>query len=354
MKKEKFNSWTFVWALIDTFVRILTLTAVAVIIAKTIKNLGLALIILVFVIWAFRPMYLAFKESIEKLPKKKSANPKIDLSIKFLFYFLLFILSILIFFGLVLYLGALIHPLVLTFSFMLSAIMIIGYHHFSKKKFEGPFWSFSKFFFISALVLSISILFFSSYGLSKGTNPEPRNVSVDVYVVNDAIDQTALSSALDYSNNIWKEYNVSIIVNSIAYKKINLTTEEVLFLYDKGNNEEECKNYSIIIQKIEDNSSNLSLIFLKGSNSTHAGRGCLCNCNFALVSPEKFAFIDFTGWNIAHEIGHMLGLIDVPCYGRVRQNLMNDETKRLFFMNSDFLDQSQVDSVINSIRNKYD
>jgi len=42
-----------------------------------------------------------------------------------------------------------------------------------------------------------------------------------------------------------------------------------------------------------------------------------------------------------------LGLSDAPYEIRFRKNLMNDETKKLLFFNSDFIDQAQLDNVVN-------
>jgi hypothetical protein len=353
-EKTTFSSWAFVWALIDTFVNILALTAVSIILAAKIKGFALFLIILVFILWSFRPMYLAFKEFIQKFPKKKPAKEKMKwlTFINILCYFLTFAISILIFLRSVIYLNALAHPLVLSFSFIASALIIIFYHHISKKVFSGPIWTFSKFFFLSTIVLIISVLFFSSFGLSEGHNDIPKNLSFNVYVLNDALTQGELHDTLSYSSNVWNKYNISLSYDSQEYKEVNLSAEETLYLFNNGSVGDECLRYTQIIKKVTGNSSELSLIFLKNINSSYAGRGCICNCTFALVSPEKLMFLDFTGWNTAHEIGHILGLSDTLYQIRFRKNLMNDETKRLLFFNSDFLDQTQVNTVIKSIESR--
>ena len=250
-----------------------------------------------------------------------------------------------------LFLEELVHPLVLGFSFMLSAIIIFLYHYFTKKEFKGVLWSFSKFFFLSTVILIISVLFFSNYGLVKGENFEPKNVSFDVYIVNNAISDERLISSLDSNSAIWNKYNISMNY-SIIKKGINLTSEEVLYLFDKGGVEEDCLNYTRILNKVIDNSSKLSIIFLDNNSSGHAGRGSLCDHSFALVNPEKLWLFDFTGWNTAHEIGHVLGLLDIQYYGRTKVNLMNDEFKKLFLFNPDFLSQYQVDSIVNTIKDK--
>lgn len=349
--KDKFN----VWLIIDIFVRIMTMLAVVIILAKRNSGVFLTFLILIFIAWAFRPLYLAFQNFKKELPKKKiktKRNRKVILNLNFLIFFLIFISSILIFLLAVTFLEELVHPLVLALSFMLGAIIIFLYHYFTKKEFKGVLWSFSKFFFLSTIILFLSVLFFSNYGLIKGTNLEEKNVDFDVYVINNAITNEELNSSLDFNRALWNKYNVSINYKSIIKKEVNLTSEEVLYLFGKGSIEEECSNYTIILNKILDNSSQLNIIFLDNTGSGHAGRGSLCSYSFALVNPEKLWFFDFTGWNVAHEIGHVLGLLDIQYYERTKANLMNDEFKRLLFFNSDFLNQYQVDTVVNSIKNK--
>lgn len=355
-KKEdnNFSSLKFLWAIIDTFVNILVLTTVTILLSSRLHGWFLVFMIIVFIAWAFRPMYTAFKEFFKNFQKKKlkrKLSKKTAQFLYFLIYLSIFFLSLWVFVISVNFLGQLLHPGELTFSLILSSTSIILYHHFTKKEFCGPMWSFSKFFFIATIFLFVSVLLFGGFGLQMGINLEPQTVTFDVYIVNNAVTQDNIYSAWDYSSSLWKKYNVSLNYKSINEIQVNLTSEEVNFLFDNGSVQEECVNYSKIINKITNKTEIPFLIFLGNNNGKHAGRGSLCNYTFALVSPEKMWFLDFTGWDTAHEIGHALGLADSVYYERVRKNLMNDEIKKLLFFNSDYLNQHQIDIVVNKIKN---
>ncbi len=266
--------------------------------------------------------------------------------------FFIFVLSIFIFILSVVLLNQTIHPLVIAFSIILSSALIFLYYYFTKKEFKGPLWLFSKLFFTSTICLFLSVIFFAQYDMTQGVNFEEKNISFDVYVINNVIEDKKLNSYLNYNKEVWEKYNISIEYSQIVKKNINLSQEEILFLFGNGNNEEECLNYTIILSKLVDNTENSNIIFLDNNNSKHAGRGSLCGLNFALVSQEKSWISDFTGWNLAHETGHVFGLLDIRYYGRTKFNLMNDEFKGLFSFNSHFLNQHQVDIVVKMINNK--
>ncbi len=85
------------WLILDLFVRIMTMIAVVIILAKSFQGIILSLFVILFISWAFRPVYLAFKNF--KLPKKKSKKKKFDWNqrnfwISFLSLIVLVILSI--------------------------------------------------------------------------------------------------------------------------------------------------------------------------------------------------------------------------------------------------------------------
>lgn len=198
---------------------------------------------------------------------------------------------------------------------------------------------------ISVGIIALIVLF-STCGLDKNiSNPISKNISFDVYVVNGVLSNEKALSYVNEGNLFWNTYNISIGSREINQINLTITKEEINFLYETSfPTKEECLRYTQLIN----NSKYLSIIFLDNNKSKNFGRGCLCNCTFILISPEKIFFWDFTGWDIAHEIGHVLGLIDTPFSNRTKQNLMNDEFKQRLGIISDYLSKSQLGVVLNN------
>ncbi len=59
--EEKLNLWLF----LDLFVRIITLTVIAKILAKTMHGIILTIFIGLFILWAFRPFCLTLIKKFE-------------------------------------------------------------------------------------------------------------------------------------------------------------------------------------------------------------------------------------------------------------------------------------------------
>jgi hypothetical protein len=65
-KSNKANNPFNLWLVLDLFVRIMTMLAIVVILAKYMQGVKLTIFIVLFILWAFRPIYLAFKEIKQK------------------------------------------------------------------------------------------------------------------------------------------------------------------------------------------------------------------------------------------------------------------------------------------------
>jgi len=181
----------------------------------------------------------------------------------------------------------------------------------------------------------------------RGNNIQKQNLSFEVYILNNEISKDSILSSFEYAKKIWGIYNISIDLIKIINLKENLSLTERNRLFDFNTFEENCsEKYNPLIEKMTNYSLNYKIIVLDKKNSSNAGRGCICGCRFVMISTQDklLGFLDFTKLNLAHEIGHILGLNDIN-YGK--RNLMNH---RLFLKSffSNFLNQTQVNQVTSS------
>jgi hypothetical protein len=279
-----------------------------------------------------------FAKNISKWISKKKNKEFSILYLSALYYVLaISVMAVLIF-----YLNDLVPTGILFMSLLASSLIIVLLSLYKKLPVNG-INSLTLFMALCCIFMICLVFVFSNMTPPKGFNNESRDLTFDVYIVNNVITDEQVTDYFKQSNAIWNKYNISIKANKVYFKNINLTKEEITYLFHKGNNAEECANYTPIINKITDNNQNLKVIFLGNMKSNNSGRGSICNGTFALVSPERFV-IDYTGWDLAHEFGHILGLDDISYKGRVAKNLMNDEHKRLLFR-SGYLSQYQIDKV---------
>jgi len=231
-----------------------------------------------------------------------------------------------------------------------SAIYIILY--IFKKLPKNQLKSLATFLFMASLII-IPLTIWNSIPIeTKGVNSNNLKVRFDFFIVNEEISQEDLLDYIEGSNTIWNKYNISILNKGIRSVNIDLSDEERTFLYknisSKDNSKESCEIYMSLINKITNNNSNLSIIFVEGEGNS--GRGSLCGHSFAIFDYEKsdilgFNLKDLTSWNLAHEIGHVLGLTHPTNIYKL--NLMNDKHK--IFYKSSFLTQDQIDKVVNKI-----
>ncbi len=259
------------------------------------------------------------------------------------------LICVIIFFVLIYYLYILLCPLILFSSVTVSFLVIMFYelirNKLYKKQYHNANIIFSYLFLLSSLILFVSILFLSFPNQPEGRNLTHQNVSFDIYIINHIFTKEDVFNYIKEANKIWNKYNISILADDIYFKDINLSREEIQYLFTKVNNSkeenEECIEYLHILSKFVNNDKKLKIIFLDNLGSNIRGRGCLCGCSFAIVAPDKL-FTDFTGWDLAHEIGHILNLYDIN--ENIKMNLMNNRHKPLF-LKSDYLSQEQVNNV---------
>jgi len=255
-------------------------------------------------------------------------------------------------------------------KFFSKIIMIIGYSFFFSILFLLFRFTVNKFvikkerplgyylnvllsaFILIFIMISISTFIFAIPSEPRGINLKPFEFKFSFYIVNNEISQGDLQKYIFEANKIWNKYNYSILAKEIENIKINITAEERHLLYTNisseknvEENEKVCdKSYMPLINKITNNNPNMSIIFINGDGSS--GRGKLCGYPFVIFKKEKNRLIDLTGWNLAHEIGHVWGLGDLREANKM--NLMNDKYKILYKISSKtiFLNQEQIERVM--------
>jgi len=92
MAEEKFS----IWLILDLFVNIITMLAVVTILANYFQGIKLLFFIVLFMLWAFRPVYLAWK-NFKLPPKKKGKKIKINPTIMNCIFWIVFALGFVLF-----------------------------------------------------------------------------------------------------------------------------------------------------------------------------------------------------------------------------------------------------------------
>jgi hypothetical protein len=242
----------------------------------------------------------------------------------------------------------LLNPLIIILSIITGAVIMHFLYIFNKNP-KDVLDNISWLLVITTIFYVIFLVLVSIPFQSKGINNEPLKIDFDFFIVNEEISIQELENYIRESNKIWNKYNVSIKTKSIQNIQRDITENERLLLYtnisnDKSSEENQIicnEEYMPIINKITNNNSNQSIIFILGKGN--AGRGSLCGHSFAIFQYEKTWWIDLTSWNLAHEIGHILGLEHPKNYYKL--NLMTDKHKIVW--GSHFLTQEQIDIVKN-------
>jgi len=92
MAEEKFS----IWLILDLFVNIITMLAVVTILSNYFQGIKLVLFIGLFLLWAFRPFYLAWK-NFKLPPKKKGKAIKINPTVLNCIFWIAFVLGFILF-----------------------------------------------------------------------------------------------------------------------------------------------------------------------------------------------------------------------------------------------------------------
>jgi energy-coupling factor transporter transmembrane protein EcfT len=302
---------------------------------------------------------MGVKEFLEKKKIKYTPFDKNYLKSILFFVLIIFLLIVLIF----LEIWKLFPPQTLLCAILVSYFVFFIFIILQKNSKES-INQISLFVLFILLITTAFTIYISIPNEKRGKNTEQLNVNFNFYIVDNEISKEELEGYISKASKIWDNYNISIEIQNIYTSKINLSDKERNILYaaisEKNTSEENkiiCeKEYMPLINKITDNSPNKSIIFVKGEINA-GGRASLCGHSFALfqydkicLKDNKFCIRDLTGWNLAHEIGHIFGLSDMR--DSYKLNLMNDRHK--LFYTSDFLNQQQIDKVIQTVKTKFE
>lgn len=218
---------------------------------------------------------------------------------------------------------------IITISFLVAILFVYIYFIFplfiKKQKYDlkiilALFYHKIPITFIVVVSVILIILSFSAINFERrGINNNPLNVSFDIYILNNETDEENIHSSLAGANKIWKNYGISIKINLIENIYKNISDNETKYVFESGN----CSLINPVINTLLKNSNNLSIIFMSNKNSTHEGRGCICNCTFLVVDAKKGKF---SNWNLAHEIGHILNA-EKSCW---KWNLMTETSDKCY------------------------
>jgi len=234
------------------------------------------------------------------------------------------------------------NPFIFILSFLLLTIIILVFYFFVEDRFAKRFLLKCLIFLVFVVLMTIGALAYFNMTDGKAENLNHYEVRFDLYVLDNATSLSKFNTDLQIANKIWGKYNISLILKNSYFIDSNLSDDDKSFLLNNNATEEDCIKYNKIINSFSNNSSKLKTIILS-SDSTHKGRGCICGCNSVIVEPKKELLFDLTGWNIAHEFGHIFGLSDL----RNRWNLMCDEFK---ILRPKFLNKEQFNSVSQKIK----
>jgi len=234
------------------------------------------------------------------------------------------------------------NPFIFILSFLLLTIIILVFYFFVKDKFAKRFLLKCLIFPIFVILMMIFFLAYFNISGGRAENLTHYEVKFDLYILDNATSLAKFSEDLQIANKIWARYNISLILEDLYFIDTNLSDDDKSFLLNNNATEEDCTKYNDTINSFSENSTKLKAIILS-SDSKHKGRGCICGCNSVIVEPKKELLFDLTGWNLAHEFGHIFGLSDL----RNRWNLMCDEFK---ILRPNFLNKEQFNSVSQKVK----
>jgi hypothetical protein len=189
----------------------------------------------------------------------------------------------------------------------------------------------------------------------KGISNETHKLLVDVYLLDNSKDKTWIEKTLNETNSIWNEYGISIYMNNIT---ILDTTQELII--SNPENVDFLNKY--LGEKMYDNT--IDLVIAKGlsvkrkfliwdfKTKETEGQGLksipetnITGLNLIWISSET----KNVSWDLAHELGHILGNLDKAAYTGEFNLMTHGGCVRDDYYPT-ILNQKQVDNVISTAK----
>lgn len=185
----------------------------------------------------------------------------------------------------------------------------------------------------------------------RGVNQTPLNLTIQPYLLKETY-TLYNESLLIQANNIYKKYNITLHLNNpINLKKDLNETERKLILTQNCTIIESLYN---LTNKIDSKFVKLILINYNGSIN---GMGNLCGKgNLIIMSVNN----TMQGWILSHELGHVFSA-KVQCWKfNLMKEISNECSKANWIthdfirgLQPDFLNQNQVNTIVESIKTRF-
>jgi hypothetical protein len=200
------------------------------------------------------------------------------------------------------------------------------------------------------VLLSIFLIFliYLAFPFAEiGTNNIPLSISIQPYSLKDTISSYS-ENDFSLAKEIYSEYNITLQIESIIY--LNQTAGDVDKIFSQN-----CTSVESIYNLTDKESSKTVKLVLIDYKSHRGGMAHICGIDNLMIINLNGS--SSAGWVLAHELGHIFGAKS-ECW---RFNLMKEYSgycpksnwithnfiKELY---PNFLDQQQVDIIVNSIK----
>ena len=186
---------------------------------------------------------------------------------------------------------------------------------------------------------------------SKGINLTPLNLTIQPYLLSNDLSHYNETNFL-ISNKIYSEYNITLHLNPPKELKIDINNSLIKLILQQN-----CSTIDYVYDNLDKENKTIKLVFID-LNSSLEGMANICGKGDLIIMSLKPSIAP--GWILSHETGHVLSA-KVACW---KFNLMKEYSRECFAANwithdyirdlqPDFLNQKQVNSMVNTIKNNF-